>query len=156
MMNYKGYVGVAEVDAEDRMLYGKVIGLKDVIGFEGSDFEELEGSFHRAVDGYLEFCAEDGVEPEKPYSGKILIRTDPELHRQVVVAAAAADMLMNQWLEKTLKERKILPEYGFSGSLPSSSQTSRYPSTARWNDASSSSKFEPSKPITSRNPITLP
>ena len=105
MMNYKGYVGVAEIDAEDRMLYGKVIGLKDVIGFEGSDFEELEGSFHRAVDGYLEFCEEDGVEPEKPYSGKILIRTDPELHREVVHAAAAADMSMNHWLEKTLKER---------------------------------------------------
>ncbi len=105
MMTYKGYVGVAEVDAEDRMLYGKVIGLKDVIGFEGSDFEEREGSFHRAVDGYLEFCEEDGVEPEKPYSGKILIRTDPELHREVVHAAAAADMSMNQWLEKTLKER---------------------------------------------------
>jgi len=105
MMNYKGYVGVAEIDAEDRMLYGKVIGLKDVIGFEGSDFEELEGSFHRAVDGYLEFCEEDGVEPEKPYSGKILIRTDPELHREVVHAAAAADMSMNQWLVKTLRER---------------------------------------------------
>ena len=51
------------------------------------------------------FCAEDGVEPQKPYSGKILIRTDPDLHRDVVHAAAAADMSMNQWLEKTLKEK---------------------------------------------------
>ncbi len=117
MMTYKGYVGVAEVDAEDRMLYGKVIGLKDVIGFEGSDFEELEGSFHRAVDGYLEFCAEDGVEPEKPYSGKILIRTDPELHREVVRAAAAADMSMNQWLEKTLRERIRGPVAAIRGLL---------------------------------------
>ena len=105
MLTYKGYLGVAEVDAEDRMLYGKVIGLRDVIGFEGSNFEELEASFRRAVGGYLEFCEEEGKEPEKPYSGKILIRTDPELHREVVHAAAAADMSMNQWLEKTLKER---------------------------------------------------
>lgn len=86
------------------MLYGKVIGLRDVIGFEGSDVEELEASFHRAVDGYLESCEEDGVEPEKPYSGKILIRTDPDTHREIVYAAAGADMSMNQWVEKTLKE----------------------------------------------------
>ena len=66
MLVYKGYVGVVEIDTEDRMLYGKVVGLRDVIGFEGSDFEELEQSFHRAVDEYLEFCAEDGVEPQKP------------------------------------------------------------------------------------------
>ena len=104
-MNYKGYAGIAEIDTEEKMLYGKVIGLRNVIGFEGSNFEELEASFHRAVDGYLEVCEEEGKEPEKPYSGKILIRTDPELHREVVVAAAAAGMSMNQWLEKTLKER---------------------------------------------------
>ena len=104
-MNYKDFVGVVEIDTEDRMLYGKVVGLKDVIGFEGASFEELEASFHRAVDGYLEVCAEEGKEPEKPYSGKILIRTDPELHREVVHAAAAANMSMNQWLEKTLKEQ---------------------------------------------------
>ena len=105
MLTYKGYVGVAEFDAEDLMLYGKVIGLKDVIGFEGSSVEELEASFHRAVDGYLEFCEEDGVQPEKPYSGNILIRTDPETHREVIHAAAAAHMSMNQWVEKMLKER---------------------------------------------------
>ena len=104
-MNYKDFVGVVEIDTEDRMLYGKVVGLKDVIGFEGASFEELEASFHRAVDGYLEVCAEEGKEPEKPYSGKILIRTDPELHREVVYASAAAHMSMNQWLEKTLKEQ---------------------------------------------------
>jgi predicted HicB family RNase H-like nuclease len=73
--------------------------------FEGSNFEELEASFHRAVDGYLEVCEQEGKEREKPYSGKILIRIDPEPHREVVVAAAAADMSMNKWLEKTLKER---------------------------------------------------
>ncbi len=105
MLTYTGYVGIAEFDAEDLMLYGKVIGLRDVIGFEGSSGEELEASFHRAVDGYLEFCKEDGVEPEKPYSGKILIRTDPETHREVVRAAAAAGVSMNQWLEQTLKEQ---------------------------------------------------
>ena len=104
-MNYKNYVGIVEIDTEDRMLYGKVIGLRDVIGFEGASFEELEASFHRAVDGYLEVCAEEGKEPQKPCSGNILIRTDPETHREVIRAAAAAHMSMNQWVEKTLKER---------------------------------------------------
>ena len=104
-MTYKEYSGVVEIDTEAQMLYGRVIGLRDVIGFEGADFEELEASFHRAVDAYLEFCAEEGKEPEKPYSGNILIRTDPELHREVAHAAAVAHMSMNQWVEQTLKER---------------------------------------------------
>ena len=63
MLTYKDYTGVVELDTEDRMLYGKVIGLRDVIGFEGSNFEEMEASFHRAVDCYLEVCAEKGKTP---------------------------------------------------------------------------------------------
>ena len=104
MLVYKGYAGIAEVDTEDRMLYGEVIGVKDVIGFEGATVEELEASFHRAVDLYLEVCAQKGKEPHKPYSGRILVRTDPNTHREVAIAAAAADMSMNQWVERTLKE----------------------------------------------------
>ena len=104
-MTYKEYTGVVELDTEDRMLYGKVIGLRDVIGFEGSNFEEMEASFHRAVDCYLEVCAEKGKTPEKPYSGKILIRTDPDTHRDVAHAAAVAQVSMNQWVEQMLKER---------------------------------------------------
>ena len=104
-MVYKDCVGVVEIDTEDRMLYGKVIGLRDVIGFEGATFEELEASFHRAVDCYLEVCAEKGKTPNKPYSGKVLLRTDPDTHRDIAQAAAAASMSMNQWVEKTLKEQ---------------------------------------------------
>ena len=62
-MEYQGFEGVAEFVVEDQMYYGRVVRIRDVIGFEGTDLEELEESFHRAVDGYLEVCAEKGKEP---------------------------------------------------------------------------------------------
>jgi len=103
-MDYKGYLGVVEFDAEDRMFYGKVIGLTDVIGFEGSSVEELESSFHRAVDTYLAVCEEEGREPEKTYSGTIYVRTDPEVHRRVDRAATLSNQSINQWVQHALVE----------------------------------------------------
>ena len=105
MFSYKGYVGTAEIDPEDRILSGNVIGLRDMIAYEGETVEELEASFRSSVDVYLGMCEEDEKEPEKPFSGKILVRTDPDTHRDVMRAAAAAHMSMNQWVEKTLKEQ---------------------------------------------------
>jgi predicted HicB family RNase H-like nuclease len=102
MMNYKGYVGVVEFDAEDRMFYGKVIGLNDVIGFEGSSVEGLETSFHRAVDAYLDVCEEMGRAPEKTYSGTIYVRTDPEVHKRVDRAATMSNTSINQWVKLAL------------------------------------------------------
>lgn len=102
MMNYKGYVGAVEFDADDRMFYGKVVGLNDVIGFEGSSVEELESSFHRAVDGYLAVCQEAGRDPEKTYSGTIYIRTDPDMHKRVDRAASLSNQSINQWVQLAL------------------------------------------------------
>ena len=105
MMKYKGYSGVVEFDGVDRMFYGKVIGLRDVIGFEGDNVEELENSFHQAVDGYLELCKSRGKAPDKPYSGKFLVRVAPALHRKLVTDATSERMSLNEWVVETLEKR---------------------------------------------------
>jgi predicted HicB family RNase H-like nuclease len=72
-----------------------VLGLRDVITFEGHSPEELEESFRQSVDLYLEMCAHDGIEPQKPFSGRFNLRIDPELHRQVAKRASLAGESLN-------------------------------------------------------------
>ena len=79
-MKYKGYTGVVEFDEESSSLYGRVIGLRDVITFQGESVAEVTQAFHDSVDDYLEFCAKRGRVPERPYSGQFVLRIDPELH----------------------------------------------------------------------------
>ena len=82
-MKYKGYTGVVEFDEESGSLYGRVIGLRDVITFQGESVAEVTQAFRDSVDDYLEFCAKRGRTPEKPYSGQFVLRIDPGLHRAV-------------------------------------------------------------------------
>lgn len=70
MMRYKGYTGVTKVDLEDGLLFGRVIGLRDVITFQAETPRNLVEEFQRSVDFYLDFCASRGESPERPYSGK--------------------------------------------------------------------------------------
>ena len=85
-MNYKGYVGVVEYDDEAKIFSGEVINTRTVITFQGTTVDELENEFHASVDDYLEWCKEDGIEPEKPYSGKFNVRISPLFHSQIAVA----------------------------------------------------------------------
>ena len=87
MMNYKGYIGKVEYDDENRVFTGSVINTKTVITFQGSTVDEIESEFKASVDDYLEWCLEDGVEPEKPYSGRFNVRLSPELHQQAAYGA---------------------------------------------------------------------
>jgi len=95
MMEYKGYTARVEFDQDARILFGEVEGLRDVVTFEASDAKDLEREFHASVDDYLAMCAERGEEPDKPYSGKFLIRVDPMLHREIAMAAARAGTSLN-------------------------------------------------------------
>lgn len=80
MMNYKGYIGKIEYDDDNREFSGCVINTRAVITFYGTSADEMEKEFHASVDDYLAWCSEDGIEPEKPYSGKVNVRHTPELH----------------------------------------------------------------------------
>jgi predicted HicB family RNase H-like nuclease len=103
MMEYKGYTARVEFDQEARILFGEVEGLRDVVTFEAGDVKSLEREFHASVDDYLAMCAERGEEPEKPYSGKFVVRVDPVLHREVAMAAVRSGKSLNAFASEALK-----------------------------------------------------
>jgi predicted HicB family RNase H-like nuclease len=101
-MKYKGYTGVVEFDEESSSLYGRVIGLRDVITFQGESVAEVTQAFRDSVDDYLEFCANRGRAPDKPYSGQFVLRIDPELHRALSHAAEEKGRSLTSLVEETL------------------------------------------------------
>jgi len=112
LLKYKNYSGFLDVDTEANILFGTVIDLNDVITFQGKTIEEARQAFQDSVDDYLEFCAELGRAPEKPFSGKIHLHTNPDIHRKVFLAATREGMSINTWIERTLEkefERLLSP-----------------------------------------------
>lgn len=103
MMEYKGYIGKVEVDDEAGILYGEVINIRDVITFEGQSVDDVQTAFHESVDDYLAFCAERGENPEKPFSGKFVVRLPAELHRKAYIQAKLADKSLNGWVTEVLQ-----------------------------------------------------
>lgn len=104
MMNYKGFIGVVEYDDEARVFSGEVVNTRTVITFQGTNVDEIEKEFHASIDDYLAWCAEDGIEPEKPYSGKFNVRLTPVFHGKVVCAAKKLGLSLNAFVEKSLAD----------------------------------------------------
>lgn len=111
-MQYKGYAGVVEYDDEARIFHGEVVSTRAVITFQGTSVKEIEREFRTSVDVYLEWCAKRGKEPEKPYSGKFMVRIGPDTHRKIAVAAARSHKTMNGWVHAVL-------EHAADGGTPS-------------------------------------
>ncbi|MFZ0304875.1 MAG: type II toxin-antitoxin system HicB family antitoxin [Terracidiphilus sp.] len=104
MMEYKGYAaGPIDFDPEGNTFSGTVSGLKDVIHFEGSTARELARAFRASIDSYLEFCAEKEQQPDRPFNGKILLRTEPELHRKAALRAAGEGVSLNRWISQQIE-----------------------------------------------------
>ncbi len=107
-MEYKGYFAKVEFDDEANIFHGEVINLRDVITFEGATVDELGKAFQDSVDDYLEFCAERGEDPDKPYSGRFVVRVEPELHKSVAIEARkkgkSINSLVSEALSKALEE----------------------------------------------------
>jgi predicted HicB family RNase H-like nuclease len=102
-MNYKGYTTTVEFDPDDRVLHGRVNDISDVVTFEGTSVDELEAAFHNSVEQYVAFCEEQGRTPQRPYSGRFLVRVPPALHRRVAEAAARAGESMNTWVQNAIE-----------------------------------------------------
>ena len=104
MMEYKGYVAAPiDFDPEENTFSGTVAGLKDVIHFEGSTAKELTRAFRESIDSYLALCAETGQKPDRPFNGKILVRTEPELHRKAALRAAVEGVSLSQWISRQIE-----------------------------------------------------
>ncbi len=102
MLNYNGYRGHVAFDDEAGLFHGEVLDLKDVITFQGKSVEELEHAFRDSIDEYLAFCQERGEEPDKPFSGRLMLRLPPALHREVYVQARREGKSLNQWIADKL------------------------------------------------------
>lgn len=103
-MIYKGYAAQIEYSDEDRCFIGHIAGIRDVVGFHGETVLELRAAFEEAVDDYLETCARLNRPPQKPYSGKLMLRIPPEIHAAVAVAAEVSGKSINQWATETFSE----------------------------------------------------
>lgn len=103
IVTYKGFAAAVEFDADDLILVGRIAGINDVVGFHGESPQELLAAFHEAVDDYIETCARAGKAPEKSYSGKVMLRVDPDLHAQIALAAQLAGKSINQLGEEALR-----------------------------------------------------
>ncbi len=101
MMEYKGYQGSVEFSAEDKVFFGKIDAIRDLVSFEGTDVAGLEKGFKEAVDDYLALCKEEGREPDKPYKGSFNVRThSPEIHRRLASVAARKKLNLNAVAEE--------------------------------------------------------
>lgn len=102
LLSYKNYNGTVEYSKEDNCLYGKVIGIKSLLSYEGDSVKELEEDFQNAIDNYLEDCEERNIEPEQPYKGTFNIRISPELHRNIAVYAIEHGKSLNAVVEEAI------------------------------------------------------
>ena len=111
MMEYKGYLASVEFDDSVDVLHGRVVnsGPYPIATFEAIEARALRREFERSVDEYLEWCEEDGVEPRKPFSGKLNVRLGSDLHAAVVIAAKAEQMSINSWIVGVLREAIATP-----------------------------------------------
>lgn len=104
-MKYKGYTGSVDYDPEDRLFYGRVDGITDIVSFQGDTVEVLEADFRAGIDDYLDFCKERGVEPQRPCSGRFVLRISPELHRAAAIAARSQRESLNTWVTRAIEAR---------------------------------------------------
>lgn len=102
-IEYKSYVGSVEFSEEDGIFFGKVLGVRALISYEGENAADLVADFHSAVDDYLALCEERGETPEKAYKGSFNVRISPELHQQIAVAALAQQVSLNSLVEAALR-----------------------------------------------------
>ena len=101
-MIYQGYAARIEYDDADGIFAGRIAGIRDRVGFHAETVEGLRAAFHEAVEDYVETCARVGKEPQKTYSGQVMFRVSPEVHRKAARAAELAGKSLNQWAEEVL------------------------------------------------------
>ena len=103
-MEYKGYTGKVEFDDEAGIFHGEVINTRDVITFQGTTVEEIRIAFQESVEDYLSFCTQLGHAPEKPFTGKLMLRITPDLHRKAYIAAQQTGKSLNAWITECIGE----------------------------------------------------
>lgn len=102
-MSHKGYTARVEFDERDNIFVGRILGIRNIISFHGETVAELRAEFATAIKDYVADCKEHGLKPEKPASGKLLLRVPPEVHGKALVVSQAAGKSLNQWATEVLR-----------------------------------------------------
>lgn len=105
-LKYKDFIGSVAFSEADNVFFGKIEGIDGLVNFEGESVAELTKAFHEAVDDYLAYCAEEGIEPHKSYSGSLNVRLTPETHTRVAYLAKQAGISINSFI-RTAVEKQI-------------------------------------------------
>lgn len=103
MMKYKNYFGEVKYDDEAKIFHGEVVGLRDIITFQGTSVDELEQEFHDSVDDYLAWCKKRKEKPEKTFSGTFNLRISPELHAKLAFQAQTMGVSLNSYVTEKLR-----------------------------------------------------
>jgi predicted HicB family RNase H-like nuclease len=101
-MEFKGYIARVDYDDDAKLFHGQILNLRDVITFQGRSVSELRKALRDSVNDYVELCSARGEKPERPFSGKVLLRLTPELHRAAIVAAAQRRRSLNAWATEVI------------------------------------------------------
>ena len=104
-MIYKGYLGSVAYSEKDNVFFGKIEGINGLVNFEGESVKELTDAFHEAVDDYLAYCKDEGIEPDKSYSGVLNVRITPAIHRKIAMLARQAGQTINAYIKEALEEK---------------------------------------------------
>ena len=102
-MSYQGYTASLTFDADDKIIVGRVLDVDDIITIHGKSVAEFEATFHSAVDGYIAACQQLESVPEKPASGKMMLRIAPTVHAAALKAAERSGVSLNKWAEQALR-----------------------------------------------------
>lgn len=104
-LSYKGYIGSVNFSEKDNVFFGKIEGINGLVNFEGESVKELMAAFHEAVDDYLAYCEDEGIQPHKSYSGTLNVRITPEIHSQVAILAKRAGLSINAFIKQALEKQ---------------------------------------------------
>ena len=104
-MTYKGYIGSVNYSDKDQVFFGKIEGINGLVNFEGESVKELTTAFHEAVDDYLAYCEDEGLEPDTSYTGVLNVRLTPNIHRQIAMLALQAGVSINAYIKDALEEK---------------------------------------------------
>lgn len=102
VMTYRGYTASMDFDPEDKIIVGRVRDIEDIITFHAESVGEFESIFHSTIDDYVAACEQLGSAPEKPASGRLMLRIAPTVHAAALKAAARSGTSLNKWAEHVL------------------------------------------------------
>ena len=103
-MSYNGYSAQIEYDGEDGIFVVHLVGIRDIVSFHGVTVDELNHHFREAVEHYLAVCEERGENPQKQYSGNLMLRISPDVHAAVAATSKIQGKSINQWAAEVLNE----------------------------------------------------